>query len=247
MAQFEHDRIVPDAMSRLGKKEQVAGMFNDIAPRYDFLNRLLSLGIDKSWRNKAIKILTKRRPETMLDVATGTADMAVLAAKKLPALVIEGIDISEGMLEIGRKKTAKEGLTDRIHLSVGDSENIDFPDNRFDAITVAFGVRNFAQLETGLKEMLRVLKPGGRLIIVEFSRPTNRFFRWIYHFYMQVVTPNAGGIFSNNKKAYRYLNDSVMAFPEREKLVEILKSCGYQQPVFTALTFGICCIYEAGK
>lgn len=247
MPKFKHDQILPNAKSHLDKKEQVAVMFNDIAPKYDFLNRFLSLGIDKSWRNKAINILGKDKPSLLLDVATGTADMAILAAKKTAIKRIEGIDISEGMLEIGRKKVEKEGLSSIINLTNGDSENIGFQQDYFDAITVAFGVRNFANLEKGLSEMLRVMKPGGKLIVAEFSKPTNPLFKILYNFYMNVVTPNAGGIFSKNKKAYRYLKESVMAFPEREKLVEVLLNCGYKQATFTPLTFGICCIYVAEK
>lgn len=247
MTDFEHDRIVPDEKSGKDKTSQVAEMFNDIAPKYDFLNRFLSLGIDKGWRRKAVAKIGKANPSSLLDVATGTGDMAILAAEKLHLNRIEGIDISEGMLEIGRKKIAAKNFSKSIHLSVGDSANIQFTDNEFDAATVAFGVRNFAHLEKGLSEINRVLKPGGQLVILEFSRPKNVLFKKLYNFYMQVVTPNAGGFFSRNKKAYSYLNESVMAFPERENFVNILKNCGFKEANFKPLTLGVCCIYTGWK
>lgn len=247
MTDFEHDRIVPDEKSGKDKTSQVAEMFDDIAPKYDFLNRFLSLGIDKTWRKKAIANIGKENPSSMLDVATGTGDMAILAAEKLQLKRIEGIDISSGMLEIGRKKIEAKGLSNVIHLSVGDSANLQFAENEFDAVTVAFGVRNFAHLEKGLAEIYRVLKPGGQLMILEFSRPKNALFKKLYNFYMQVVTPNAGGLFSRNKKAYSYLNESVMAFPERENFLAILENCGFKKATFKTLTLGICCIYSAHK
>ena len=247
MTKFAHDSILPDNQSSLEKKQQVAGMFNDIAKRYDFLNRLLSGGIDKSWRRKAIAQLKELKPKTVLDVATGTADVALMTYKILKPEKIIGIDISDGMLDLGRKKIAKNSLEKNIELFNGDSEHIDYPDESFDAITVAFGVRNFQNLEKGLAEMRRVLKPGGKLVVLEFSRPTQKSFKGFYNFYMKTVAPQAGKLFSNNQGAYKYLNDSVQAFPERENFTAILKQTGYNNVYFKPLSLGICCIYCGTK
>lgn len=247
MAKFAHDTIVPDEGSSLQKKEQVANMFNDIAHRYDFMNRFLSVGTDIGWRKKAIAQLKEVAPQQMLDVATGTADMAILTYAMLRPQRITGIDISNGMLEIGRKKVAEKNLSGHIELLTGDSETINFPDNSFDGITVAFGVRNFQNLERGLKEMQRVLRPGGKLVVLEFSRPKNIFFKGIYNLYMNVIAPAFGKMFAKNKKAYRYLNQSVQAFPEREQFTNILKSAGYRSTYYKTLSLGICAIYCGSK
>jgi demethylmenaquinone methyltransferase / 2-methoxy-6-polyprenyl-1,4-benzoquinol methylase len=247
MTKFAHDDIVPDHNSNLEKKQQVAGMFDKIARRYDFLNRLLSGGIDISWRKKAIAQLKELKPKTVLDVATGTADVALMTYKALKPEKIIGIDISEGMLELGRKKIEKQGLQQVIELFNGDSEKINYPDNSFDAVTVAFGVRNFQNLEKGLEEMLRVLKPGGKLVVLEFSKPKQTGIKGLYKFYMRSVAPKAGSMFANNKDAYQYLNDSVQAFPEREQFTEVMKQTGYTNIYFKTLTMGICCIYCGSK
>ncbi|QEC68731.1 bifunctional demethylmenaquinone methyltransferase/2-methoxy-6-polyprenyl-1,4-benzoquinol methylase UbiE [Panacibacter ginsenosidivorans] len=247
MTKFAHDDIVPDNTSSLDKKQQVAGMFDNIAKRYDFLNRLLSGGIDISWRKKAIAQLKELRPKTVLDVATGTADVALMTWKALKPEKIIGIDISDGMLALGRKKIEKQGLQNVIELFNGDSETIKYPDNSFDAVTVAFGVRNFQNLEQGLREMLRVLKPGGKLVILEFSKPKQTGFKGLYNFYMKSIAPTAGSMFANNKDAYQYLNDSVQAFPEREQFTEVMKQTGYKNIYFKPLTLGICCIYCGAK
>ena len=247
MTQFAHDSILPDNTSDLTKKEQVAGMFDDIAKRYDFLNRLLSGGTDKSWRKKAIDQLKDLKPKKVLDVATGTADVALMTYHALKPAKIIGIDISDGMLELGRKKIAKQGLENSIELFNGDSEKINYPDNSFDAITVAFGVRNFQNLEKGLAEMKRVLKPGGKLVVLEFSRPKQKIFKGFYNFYMKTVAPQAGKLFSKNQGAYKYLNDSVQAFPERENFTAILNKLGYKKVYFKALSLGICSIYCGSK
>lgn len=222
-------------------------MFDDIANRYDFLNRLLSAGIDKGWRKKAIAQLKDLQPKKVLDVATGTADVALMTYKALNPETIIGIDISDGMLELGRKKIEKQGLQNTIQLFNGDSEQINYPDNSFDAVTVAFGVRNFQNLEKGLQEMLRVLRPGGKLVVLEFSRPKQNGFKGLYKFYMNVVAPKAGSMFAKNKDAYQYLNESVQAFPEREQFTEILKQTGYKNIYFKPLSLGICCIYAGTK
>ena len=247
MAKYAHDTIVPDEQSDLQKKEQVANMFNDIAHRYDFMNRFLSVGTDIGWRKKAIAQLKAISPRQLLDVATGTGDMAILTYSMLRPQKITGIDISNGMLEIGRKKVAEKGLSGHIELLTGDSETINFPDNSFDGITVAFGVRNFQNLEKGLKEMLRVLRPGGKLVVLEFSRPKNFFFKGIYNLYMNIIAPTFGKMFAKNKKAYRYLNQSVQAFPEREQFTNILKSAGYRDTYYKTLSLGICAIYCGSK
>ncbi len=247
MVQFEHDTIVPDKESGLTKKQQVAEMFDNIAFRYDFLNRFLSGGIDIVWRRKAINQLSDLQPKKILDVATGTADVALMTYKMLKPQHITGIDISNGMLELGRKKIAKLNLQDSIVLQQADSENLPFPDETFDAITVAFGVRNFEHLEQGLSEMRRVLKKGGKLVVLEFSKPKQTGFKKIYTIYMKTITPGLGKLFSGSKAAYSYLNDSVQAFPEGENFQKILDSVGYKDTYFKSLSFGICSIYCGSK
>jgi demethylmenaquinone methyltransferase/2-methoxy-6-polyprenyl-1,4-benzoquinol methylase len=186
-------------------------------------------------------------PKQILDVATGTSDMAIISYKLLKPEKITGIDISEQMLKLGRKKIEKEGLTSVIELQTGDSETINFADDSFDAVTVAFGVRNFENLEGGLKEMFRVLKPGGKLIVLEFSRPRIKIFRSLYNLYMSIVAPEVARWFSQNKKAYQYLNQSAKLFPERQNFVDILNSTGYSNTSFKPLSAGICCIYIGEK
>ncbi|MFT4153703.1 bifunctional demethylmenaquinone methyltransferase/2-methoxy-6-polyprenyl-1,4-benzoquinol methylase UbiE [Parafilimonas sp.] len=247
MAIYAHDKIVPDEKNVAAKKKQVAEMFNSIAGRYDFLNRFLSIGIDKSWRKKAIKELKEVKPKTLLDVATGTADVAIAAYKILTTEKITGIDISEGMLELGRKKIQALQLEEKIELHVGDSETINYADFSFDAITVAFGVRNFENLEKGLAEMLRVLKPGGKVSILEFSKPRAFMFKGIYNLYMRIVAPGFGKMFAKNKEAYAYLNNSVQAFPDREKFVAIMNETGFRKTYYKPLSLGICCIYCGSK
>ena len=228
------------------KKEEVATMFNQIAHSYDFLNHFFSVGIDKLWRRKVIRILSKYHPKQILDVATGTGDLALALLKLKPQKVI-GVDISEGMLNLGKEKVAKANESDRVELQVGDSENLNFKDNSFDAVTVAFGVRNYENLSQGLKEMHRVLKPDAPLVVLEFSKPENRFFRKIYFFYFQNVLPSIGKLVSKDARAYSYLPESVNAFPEREEFVNLLKKAGFKTVRCTPLTFGISSIYEAVK
>ena len=247
MAKFAHDEVVPYQNSGLNKKEQVADMFNSIAYRYDFMNRFLTAGIDVWWRKKAISQLTELLPKQILDVATGTADVAILTYQLLKPEKITGIDISEGMLELGRKKLEKLGLSDKIELRSGDSEVIRFEDNTFDAVTVAFGVRNFQNLEKGLKEMRRVLRPGGKLVVLEFSKSKNKTFAGICNFYMNVITPAVGKFLAKNKDAYQYLNDSVQAFPEGQTFITIMNEAGFTQTYLKTLSFGICTIYCGSK
>ena len=242
-----HDTIVPFGDKDRSKKQQVADMFNQIAGRYDFLNRFLSGGIDVYWRKKAIAELKPLQPRVILDVATGTADVAIMTMKYLTPEKIIGIDISTGMLDLGKEKVAKAMLNNKIELLEGDSETINFPDNSFDAVTVAFGVRNFEHLTIGLKEMLRVLKPGGKLVVLEFSRPKQTGFKGLYKLYMKLVAPGIGKLVSKNKVAYQYLNDSVQAFPEGENFKTILKESGYTDTYLKTLSLGICTIYCGTK
>jgi demethylmenaquinone methyltransferase / 2-methoxy-6-polyprenyl-1,4-benzoquinol methylase len=247
MSEFAHDKVVPYQGSAQGKKDQVAEMFDDIAPRYDFMNRFLSAGIDVSWRKKALSELKSIKPQIMLDVATGTADVAIMAARILKPAKIIGIDISTGMLDLGRKKLLKEGLDGQIELQTGDSEAINFPDASFDAVTVAFGVRNFAHLEKGLSEINRVLKPGGKLVVLEFSKPKIIGIQQFYNLYMGIVAPGMGSIFSKNRDAYQYLHDSVQKFPEGKAFTDILNQTGFKENTCKRLSLGICSIYTGIK
>lgn len=246
MTDFPHDDIKP-FNTPTAKKQQVSEMFDKIAGRYDFMNRFLSIGIDKSWRRKAIRLFKKDNPQHILDVATGTGDMAITAYKILHPHKITGIDISEKMLQIGRQKVAKEQLANHIELLPGDGETINFAADTFDAVMVAFGVRNFENLQQGLQEIRRVMKPGAQLVVLEFSKPTLPVIKQIYQLYMGVIAPQMAAWFQQNKKAYQYLNESAKAFPDREAFVDILIKTGFSNTTFKPLTFGICCIYTARK
>lgn len=238
--------VVPYKEEKSGKKDQVAKMFDNISHRYDFLNHFLSLGIDKIWRKKAISLLKANPPALLLDVATGTGDFALQALELNPKKIV-GIDISEGMLEAGRKKIRAKSLENRIELKYADSENLPFAENSFDAVTVAFGVRNFENLEKGLQEIFRVLKPGGRIIVLEFSQPRRFPFKQIYNFYFSTILPRVGRLISSDKAAYTYLPESVKAFPDGENFMVILRHVGFKSTQCKALTFGISSIYSAAK
>lgn len=242
-----HDHIIPFKDSEKNKKAQVAEMFDSIAGGYDQLNRFLSARIDIQWRKKAIRKLKAYKPTYILDVATGTADMAIMTCKMLNPEKVVGIDISNKMLELGVKKIEKEGLTNKIQLQQGDSETINFAENTFDAVMVAFGVRNFENLEKGLAEMCRVLKPGGKLVVLEFSKPRRRAVRSFYNLYMRIVAPQVARWFRQNREAYQYLCESANAFPDRHLFSDLLKKAGFTDTGFQPLTFGICCIYSGEK
>ena len=247
MAKFDHDTVVPVEGSALSKKEQVADMFDNIAFRYDFLNRFLSAGIDVTWRKNAIKQLRDIAPKKILDVATGTADVAIMATGILHPDKIIGIDISDGMLDFGRKKIARLGLGSTIELVNGDSETIKFDDNSFDAVTVAFGVRNFEHLEKGLSEIKRVLRPGGKLVVLEFSKPKAPVIKQAYNVYMKIVAPGMGRLFSKNRNAYKYLDESIKKFPEGKNFTQILDNLGYRNTYCKPQSLGICSIYCGTK
>lgn len=228
------------------KKEQVADMFDNIAFRYDLLNSILSFGTHKGWRRKCVKKLKNLQPKQILDVATGTGDFAIACAKLNPAKII-GVDISEGMMKFGREKLKKLDLDKLIELQLGDAETINFSDNSFDAITVGFGVRNFENLEKGLTNLNRVLKPGGKIVILEFSYPRAFPIKQFYNFYFTYITPFVGKLFSKDTRAYSYLQESVKAFPNNENFVAVLNKCGFKNSSYQTLSFGVAAIYEASK
>lgn len=228
------------------KKEQVANMFNNIAHKYDFLNRSLSMGIDIIWRKKAIAQLKEIQPKIILDVATGTGDVALEAMSLNPDRII-GLDISTGMLELGREKIAKRNLSAKIDMVEGDSENLPFEDNKFDAVTVAFGVRNFENLLKGLKEINRVLRPGGKLVVLEFSQPKNFPIKQLYWFYFNNILPLFGKMLSKDDSAYTYLPESVKAFPDGQNFLDVMNQAGFKDSKAKTLTFGISSIYTGLK
>lgn len=228
------------------KKEQVADMFDNIAFRYDLLNSILSFGTHKGWRRKCVKKLKSLQPKQILDVATGTGDFAIACAKLNPDK-ITGIDISEGMMKFGREKLKNLKLDKLIDLQSGDAETVNFPDNSFDAIVVGFGVRNFENLEKGLINLNRVLRPGGKIIILEFSYPRKFPVKQFYNFYFSYITPLVGKLFSKDTRAYSYLPESVKAFPNNEDFVSVMIKCGFKSASFQTLSMGVAAIYEAEK
>jgi demethylmenaquinone methyltransferase / 2-methoxy-6-polyprenyl-1,4-benzoquinol methylase len=238
--------VVPYKDKNEGKKAQVASMFNNISKRYDLLNHVLSMGIDIIWRKKAIKLLKKDQPKLILDIATGTGDFAIEALALNPDKVI-GVDISEGMLNEGKKKIKKRKLEDKIELQLGDSEKLLFEENKFDAVIVSFGVRNFENLEKGLADMNRVLKPGGKTVIVEFSKPRKFPMKQLYNFYFKHILPRIGKMISKDNSAYTYLPESVQAFPDGEDFLQVLRKVGFKNTQCRALTFGIASIYIGEK
>ena len=238
--------VTPYSNSAKGKKEQVAEMFDNIAPKYDFLNHFLSFGIDKIWRRKAIRLLIKHNPSNILDVATGTGDFAI-ESLKTAAREIVGVDISEEMLSFGRVKIEKLGVGKRITLQHGDAEELGFADGYFEALTVAFGVRNFENLPKGLAELNRVLKPGGMVCILEFSKPIYFPIKQLYTFYSFYILPFLGRLFSKDNSAYRYLPESVEQFPDGKEFLTILKNSGFTETRQYRQTFGVATIYTGIK
>ena len=240
------EKINPYKDSNLGKKEQVTQMFDNISENYDGLNRVISLGIDVKWRKKVVKIVGENNPKQILDIATGTGDLALMMADLNPDRIV-GLDISAGMLEVGKQKIAKANLSDKIEMIVGDSEDMPFEDATFDAITVSFGVRNFANLNKGLTEIARVLKPNGVLVILETSNPVKFPFKQGYKLYTNLFLPVVGKLFSKDKVAYSYLSESANSFPFGEVLNNILQKNGFTNTKHTPVTFGVATIYTASK
>ena len=239
-------QVTPYKDSDLGKKEQVAQMFDNISGNYDNLNRVISFGIDLKWRKKVLKMVASKNPKNILDIATGTGDLAILMTKTNAEQII-GLDISAGMLDVGRQKIAIQNLSNRIEMVLGDSEKMPYNDNTFDAITVAFGVRNFENLEIGLAEILRVLKPNGLFVILETSVPVQFPFKQGYNFYSKNILPLIGKLFSKDNVAYGYLSESASFFPFGEALNNILRKIGFIDVVAMPQTFGVATIYSASK
>ena len=230
------------------KKEQVEQMFDNIAPTYDKLNHIMSLNIDRVWRRRVMRIVRRAKAHKIMDVATGTGDLAIAMAKRVDRIQILGVDLSEEMLAVAREKVRKQGLEERIMLEKGDAENLVMvADESVDAVTVAFGVRNFENMEQGLRELYRTIKPGGKLVVLEFSMPKNRLVRWIYRQYAHRLLPYVGGMISKDRRAYTYLPDSVEEFPAPEKFAQILKDVGFSKVRLRRQSFGIAYIYEATK
>ncbi len=240
------EKVKPYKDSQLNKKEQVAQMFDNISKEYDGLNRVISFGIDVKWRKKVVDIVAQSKAKRILDIATGTGDLAINLAETEAEEII-GLDISDGMLEVGRKKIAAKHLSDKIKMTLGDSENLPFDDNSFDAITVAFGVRNFENLEKGLSEILRVLKPHGTFVILETSVPTKSPFKQGYKLYSKYILPTIGKVFSKDRSAYSYLSESASVFPYGQALNNILRQIGFSNVEDLPQTLGVATIYKATK
>lgn len=243
---YRQENIKPYNASE-GKGKQVEQMFDNIAPTYDTLNHRLSWDIDKRWRRKAIRLLLPYHPRTMLDIATGTGDFAILAASMLKPESLIGADISEGMMSIGRKKVERLGMSQVISFQKEDCMALSFPDNSFDAVTAAFGIRNFQNLDLGLREMCRVTKPGGHLSIAELTTPVRFPMRQLFHIYAHTILPVYGRLISKDRSAYDYLTATIEAFPQGERMMDILRKAGFSKVSFKRLTFGICTIYFAEK
>lgn len=240
------EQIKPYDTSR-PKTEQVEEMFDSIAPAYDFMNRAMTFGIDKLWRARAVKMVKQLRPARILDVATGTGDLAIKLAREIPGALLTGIDLSDGMLAIGREKVEKAGLGSRITMQKADCLALPFPDATFDCVTVAYGVRNFEHLLQGYREMARVLRPGGMLCVVELSVPTGALVKPLYNIYTRAVIPTVGRLISSDTRAYSYLPASIAAMPQGPRMLALMEEAGLTAPRLTPLTFGTCSIYTARK
>lgn len=245
MVMYQQETIKPYHEGE--KAKQVEAMFDNIAPTYDTLNHRLSWDIDRSWRKRAIKTLAPHHPQIILDIATGTGDFAILSAQMLKPVKLIGTDISEGMMKIGKEKVERLGLEQAISFEKEDCLHLSYEDNSFDAVTAAFGIRNFADLDKGLKEMCRVLKPGGHLCIVELTTPVSFPMRPLFHLYLHSILPLYGRLISKDGNAYSYLTKTIEAFPQGERMMDILRQAGFSQTSFRRLTFGICTLYTATK
>ena len=239
------ERITPYAGDTRRKGEQVREMFDSIAPAYDFMNRAMTLGIDRLWRRRVVKMVARAKAGDILDIASGTGDLAIKLARELDPIAVTGVDLSEGMIEIGRAKVAKEGLQEVVTLGIGDCLLLPFTDASFDAVTCAYGVRNFADLLAGYREMHRVLRPGGRAVILELSTPTSPMVRPLYNFYTRHVIPTVGRLVSKDVRAYSYLPESIAAVPQGDAMTAIMLEAGFSQARAIPLTMGVCTIYEA--
>ena len=244
---YQQETITPYSPNTADKARQVETMFDNIAPTYDRLNHRLSWNIDRYWRRKAIDCLVPHRPKTILDIATGTGDFAIQAAQTMPRATVTGADISEGMMKIGAQKVEQAGLSQQVHFQREDCMQLSFADDTFDAVTAAFGIRNFANLDRGLSEMCRVLKPGGRLVIVELTTPVRFPMRQLFHVYSHTVLPLYGRLISHDTSAYSYLTRTIEAFPQGERMMDILQKAGFAEANFQRLTFGICTLYYSTK
>lgn len=244
---YTAEKIVPDPSTETSKGVQIEEMFNSIAPQYDLLNHTLSLGIDRSWRKKGILSLKEIHPRKILDIATGTGDLAIEAYNRLQPDQILGIDISEGMMSVGRTKTDQKNLSDKIKFKREDCMNLTFQDNSFDAAMVAFGIRNFEDLDKGLKEILRILRPGGKLMILELTTPEHFPMKQGYKIYSQIVIPLIGKLISGNKSAYTYLPKSISVFPQNKEMKKILEKNGFQEATYKKLSGGLCGLYTGKK
>ena len=243
---YEQEKIKPYDNDS-GKGEQVEKMFDNIASRYDTLNHWMSFDIDKRWRKRAIMLLGEHSPKEILDIATGTGDFAIMTAKMLHPKRLVGADISEGMMDVGRKKVMAEGLADVVSFAKEDCMRLSFAEGSFDAVTAAFGIRNFADLERGLSEMYRVLRPGGHLCVVELTHPVRFPMKQLFKVYSHTILPTYGRLISKDRKAYEYLTATIEAFPQGETMMEILTHVGFRSSSFTRMTFGICTMYNAEK
>lgn len=246
------EKIKPYGSDERNKGEQVREMFDNIAPAYDFMNRAMTFGIDKIWRRKAVDMIRKDYDNfsgtyRILDVATGTGDLAILMARRLKNSHITGIDLSKSMVEIGEEKVKKAGLNKRIELTTGDCMDLPFPDNTFDCITVAYGVRNFEHLKEGYSEILRTLKPYGMLCVIELSTPPSSFIKPFYKLYTRNIIPLVGRIVSKDIRAYSYLPESIAAVPQRKDMTDLISEAGFKSSAYRSLTFGVCTIYTARK
>lgn len=241
------EQIKPYEGDTREKTSQVRDMFDSIAPAYDFMNRAMTLGVDRAWRRKAVEIAAQDSPVNVLDLATGTADLAIALARRLPGAAITGADLSEGMIAEGRVKIERAGLSSRVRLEVADGLHLPMPDNTFDCITIAYGIRNFASMLDGYREMWRVMRPGGRVVVLELSTPVNPVALGLYNIYTRTLIPVAGRLLSHDRRAYSYLPESIRAVAQGNEMTALMSEAGFTGASFRRLTFGSCTIYTAVK